>query len=58
MKIIKQGKGMLNRPESFRTKCSVCGCEFEYERKDIQMQDRNETFVKSPNRSCGNKIEV
>lgn len=58
MKILKQGKDMLNRAESFEIECPICSCVFEYERKDILMQDRNETFVKCPNRSCGNKIDV
>ena len=58
MKIIEQGKDMLKRPESLNAKCIICGCVFEYKRTDIQMQERNETFVKCPNRSCSNKINV
>ncbi len=58
MKILKQGKDMLQHTESFKAECSICGCIFEYERSDIKMQERNETFVKCPNRSCGNKIKV
>jgi hypothetical protein len=56
MKILEKGKNMLNYPETFRGKCAACGCVFEYERKDIQMQGRNDTYVECPNRSCGNKI--
>lgn len=59
MKVIKDGKNMKILIEiAYSIECKNCGCVFEYERKDIMMGGRNETFVKCPNRTCHNRIEV
>lgn len=49
MKILKQGI------TTFRAKCPICGCEFEYEREDITTEFKTWRRVKCP--CCGEMID-
>ena len=38
MKIIKEGKNLIT---AVRQTCTYCDCEFEYEKKDVQYDQRD-----------------